>query len=295
VRLTRDQFSSIAWGQLTAGLVVVPIIVTLDRRLFAEAAYIFVGLFAGLSVISGTMLSRIQSAYRHRPLFLPLVTGITVIAAAGLLLSGSRGAVIATLASLMVIPFVYGLRSIWKQIAVLVAALLLSASIPGLWSAQVAVVEERLSEEILGASIALRMDALGEAMAAFLESPLLGIGAGRYAEISAVTQYVVYPHNLILELAAEFGIFAALLVIYMVIASLRALWQLRLTDRAGAAFALASFLFVLLNAMKMGDLSSHRLLYLWIGISFAVRLSQSRIQVVNNLGLQARAHAQTAR
>jgi O-antigen ligase len=272
VRINKEHFTPIAWGQLLTGLVVLPMLITLDRRFYADTAYIFVALFAGLAVVSGWALPKLHRPFYYRPLVMWMARGLTLIALLGLIFSGARGALLAVVASCFVIPFVYGFRHLWRYIVagIFLAGLLLA--MPQVWESQV----ERLADVDMAESVGYRLLAWSEAFQAFLSSPLTGIGAGRFAELTRETGILIWPHNLLLELAAEFGIVALALMCYMLYVSLIALWRLRKESPAAAAFGLTSFIFLLVNAMKMGDISTHRLLYLWIGIAFAIRQTQPK-------------------
>lgn len=271
VRITPAHFPALAWGQLLAGLVVIPSLVTLNTDFYSEAAYIFVAMFGGLAALSGLTLPYLQKPFLGRVLSLHGARLLTLAGILSVLLSGSRGAVVAMLLAMLVIPAIYGLRMTWKYIAIAGVVGLLLIALPGLWSAQLGVIEERLSDETWDTTLALRWGGVVTAWETFTANPLTGIGAGNYATLDEVTELVRYPHNLFLELGAEFGIVAVLLMAYLLLVSLKALWKVRTIDRAASAFALASFLFLLIHAMKMGDISTHRLLYLWIGIALAVR------------------------
>jgi O-antigen ligase len=120
--------------------------------------------------------------------------------------------------------------------------------------------------------VASRLNMALMAWEAFREHPILGTGAGRFADLGGnlLQEEAFYPHNLFLELGAEFGIVAVILVAWLLWKAVRSFWTLRHIDRAAAAIGLASLLFLLVTAMKMGDISMHRLMYLWIGIAIAI-------------------------
>lgn len=273
----RDAIAPMAWGQLIAGLVLVPPLLALD--FYSSEDYIFVAMFAGLAVIAGILLPKLQRRM-HGELWLILLGVCGVMALAGVLsvfLSGSRGAVIALGLALLAIAAAYTMRVSWLYLILISAVGLLLLNVPAIWDAQIWVFEERvLSDQTIDTTINLRWGGIVTAWEAFLAHPLFGVGAGNYASLTHVTELVRYPHNIILELAAEFGVVAAGIMAYILIDALRSLWQFRAADRAAAAFGLASFVFLAAHAMKMGDISTHRLLYLWIGVAYAVHKPATR-------------------
>lgn len=105
----------------------------------------------------------------------------------------------------------------------------------------------------------------------FTTSPILGRGTGSVSAFGA-GQEQVYPHNILLELAAETGLVG--LSLYLTIVGM-VLWRLlcNLSKQTGHdalnLTLLAMILFAILNAMVSGDLSDNRDLWLFAGLSVA--------------------------
>jgi O-antigen ligase len=115
----------------------------------------------------------------------------------------------------------------------------------------------------------------GVALQAFLERPAIGLGTGGF---SAVDPANVYPHNLFLEAAAEWGVVGLLLVAAIIGAGVVAVVQgIRRShapsDRAPAVLAGTLLAFALVNAMFSGDIARNSSLWLALGLAVGLRWS----------------------
>lgn len=105
----------------------------------------------------------------------------------------------------------------------------------------------------------------------FTTSPIVGRGTGSVSAFGA-GQEQIYPHNILLELAAETGVLG--LALYLGLVGM-VLWRLlsRLGTESGQESLwltlLAMLLFMLSNAMVSGDLSDNRDLWMFAGVSIA--------------------------
>jgi O-Antigen ligase len=272
VAIQSKHLVSLAFGQLLAGFIVLPTLLTLNPHFYGEITYIWTALYGGLAVVSGMMLGQLYRRGYFRPFVIIGVAGAVLIAAAGVVLSGARGALIAAVFALGVIPLLYPGRAALRLTLLTGGAIVLVAAIPEI----VGTLSERIKDDTLLLAFALRFSFILNALESFLSNPLSGIGAGRFAEVHIMPGEEMYPHNFIMEIAAEFGFLPLILILYVLAIGIRGLWGLRHEDRAACALGMASFVFLFANAMKMGDLSSHRMLCLWIGIGIACKLRQSR-------------------
>jgi O-antigen ligase len=105
----------------------------------------------------------------------------------------------------------------------------------------------------------------------FTSNPVIGRGTGSVSVFGAGREQI-YPHNILLELAAENGLLG--LSLYLGVVGM-VLWQL-LTKLGSEAnqeslrlTLLAMLLFTLFNAMVSGDLSDNRDLWLFAGVTIA--------------------------
>lgn len=271
-RMTSRDFLALAWGQLLAGLLLLPTVVTLDPVWWGDGTYIGTSIFAGLAVAAGLFIPKMHPKTLFKPLLMIPCVVLTLIALAGLLVSGSRGAIIGLAVAMLAVPIIYGFRSVAIIGVMVLLACLVALAVPDVRDWIEGFLAERFAEETVESQFAVRV-LLGQiALDAFMAHPLFGLGAGNFQDLSVIG-FVEhkYPHNLFFELAAEFGIFGVLLMLYSLLAATKSFWKLRLQDRAAASFGMVCLIFLSVNAMKMGDLSMHRSLYLWIGIAFAVR------------------------
>jgi O-antigen ligase len=115
----------------------------------------------------------------------------------------------------------------------------------------------------------------------FAQHPLLGIGTGGFASVSPET----YPHNILLEMAAELGALGALVVLAMLGTSLQRLaqaWRGSVgTERLDAAVLIALFLSALVNALFSGAIQDNHEIWIWagLGVGMSTRLAvRSRLR-----------------
>ena len=108
--------------------------------------------------------------------------------------------------------------------------------------------------------------------------PFFGVGVGGYGLEAYDMDGNIYPHNLILESAAELGLFSILIFIL----GLFSVFYLTFKSRSDTYICLyiSILLFELLNYMKSGGFISSRDLYLFIGVllaryEFARKLQES--------------------
>jgi O-antigen ligase len=99
----------------------------------------------------------------------------------------------------------------------------------------------------------------------FGDHPVLGLGTGGFGSLSNLYDY---PHNLVLEVAAELGVVGLLLLAAIVWtggAQAHRAW--RGSDRpVEAGFALALLAYALLNAMFSGDIAGNGQIWLAVGL-----------------------------
>lgn len=152
----------------------------------------------------------------------------------GLLLTGSRGAILAALVGLTAISIMHGGRS-----AMLVVArtlpMVLTAAIAFQWLApdlQARLTDFRADSTTAGDPIALRYEYRRDAQSLIAAHPWAGVGVGQYGSASTKA---TDPHNVVLQEAAEGGVPLAASFILLVLGTLFALWRLRRVALAPAA------------------------------------------------------------
>jgi O-antigen ligase len=107
------------------------------------------------------------------------------------------------------------------------------------------------------------------ALAMFAEKPLTGWGLGGWSYYVFDRDTPSYPHNLVLEIAAEEGVMglAALgTLLLTVLLAMRSVWR-RSPD---LSFIVPVFTFSFLATLTSGDMNVNRPLWLWCGMIFAL-------------------------
>lgn len=121
----------------------------------------------------------------------------------------------------------------------------------------------------VGSSAAMRIDLCRAALYQFARSPIWGAGTGQFGMAVTGQDIRLYPHNIILELAAETGILGVLVFVTMIGVSLaEGFIRLRgkgLTEII-AKYLLVATCFNLLNAMVSGDINDNRILFTFIAL-----------------------------
>ena len=106
------------------------------------------------------------------------------------------------------------------------------------------------------------------ALRMFAEKPLTGWGLGGWSYYVLDRDVPAYPHNLVLEIAAEEGVvgLAALgALLLTVLLAMRRIWR----SSPDLTFIAPVFAFSLLATMTSGDINVNRPLWLWCGVIFA--------------------------
>ena len=114
-----------------------------------------------------------------------------------------------------------------------------------------------------------RLTLYGWALAMFAEKPLMGWGLGGWSYYVFDRDMPAYPHNLILEIAAEEGVMglAALgTLLITVLLAMRRIWR----KSPDLSFIVPVFAFSFLATLTSGDLNVNRPLWLWCGVIFAL-------------------------
>jgi O-antigen ligase len=113
----------------------------------------------------------------------------------------------------------------------------------------------------------LRLQAFQTAKNLFFTNPILGVGTGGFEQFSAL----VYPHNVILELASELGIFGVIAFTIMIIYAmflgiklLRSQIASALEQNLSKVF-FALLLFSLINSQISGEISGNY--ELWFSVA----------------------------
>ena len=217
-----------------------------------------------------------------RRAFYLLVPGLATLYV--LMASGARGPFLSLILTLLIIiliarrPHVYSRRLTFWVCALLAAGGVYLAIDFGEFSRM----SRRLSlfDEGGGDSVNIRISMIKSALQAMSTMPyfLIGLGIGGfswyYGVLNSAGNLYTYPHNILLELGSETGIFGLAAIILLLYWSSRKAYSLvknATGDNYYIAITITSiFIFAVLNALKSGDLNDHRLLYIMIGAIYAL-------------------------
>jgi len=172
-------------------------------------SYVIVGRFLSASVIIILLFDKYHP-FQHRKLFYILVTVIFL----GLYLSGLRAGFIFSLLASLLIFFNY--QSSKKKYSYIFSGLILQILF-------FAAIDYFLYDfNILNRYLKLlynqpRIEALQISWELFKENPFLGVGFGGFANSGALGELMKYPHNLIAESFAEFGVLGLIWLISLFI------------------------------------------------------------------------------
>jgi O-antigen ligase len=205
-----------------------------------------------------------------------------------LLLSGSRGGMIAALiaaAAVLAVPW-HSAEVRRAKVAVLVllvigfaAYSLLEVTPAERLPSAVSRYNALVSELPGGMSVAARRDAGSVAWSMFLESPVLGGGAGSFSTHGALE----YPHNVFLELLTETGLVGTLVFLALCLAAVLSLMRLLRAfeprTRAAAVWLLAMAAFIGAAAQLSGDLYATRYLFCFLAVAGGVSSISKRAAI----------------
>lgn len=197
-----------------------------------------------------------------------IISGIVVGASAYVIVAtGSRGPVMAlivaiicgiVLSSLSKKNFGRFAKNIIISIIVIVALLIPSFIFPDLPTRYVDILKDS-STITFDTNIINRLESFQRAIAVFFEAPVIGSGAGGYSNFDRD-----YPHNLILEVLAEWGIIGMILFSGVIIFLLKGI----ALHGKYAMFNVTLFISAFAFALVSGDLSSN---YEWLVVGAALR------------------------
>jgi O-antigen ligase len=206
-----------------------------------------------------------------------------VLLIAPLLLTGSRGGMIASLVAavaVLAIPW----RSLEVRRAKVAVLVLLAAGIAA-YALLATTPADRLPRAIPrynslvselpgGMSVAARREAASVAWSMFLRSPVWGHGVGSFSAASDLG----YPHNAFLELLSETGLVGTAIFLALCLATFLSLMRrLRASEprtRAAAVWLLAMATFIGASAQVSGDLYDTRYLFAFLGMVGGVAVAR---------------------
>jgi O-antigen ligase len=119
-----------------------------------------------------------------------------------------------------------------------------------------------------------RTDLMEFGLRTFLDHPLFGVGIQGYRYVTPNPLTYNFPHNLLLELGAELGIFAVIAFLALAVCSYRAMFRvLREVYTKNAALYRTVFLMLILTCMDAsvsGEMNNDRLLFFMLSMPFVL-------------------------
>ncbi|MCD6234361.1 MAG: O-antigen ligase family protein [Candidatus Marinimicrobia bacterium] len=208
-------------------------------------------------LISIDWFYRYKSRWIHFLLLLYIGFSVWII-----ILSGSRGPMLGTLAGIMIYIMYIRERTFWKRFGYILGALVLLGMI-------VLVLPKDMLFNKFGSiraslSIIQRFTLWEEAINQMMHHPLIGKGTGGYQIFSAY--FGKYPHNIFLEAGAEQGIPAMIVLTIFLLRPLSLIPQLLKSHERQFAVLLFSFwVNFMINAQFSGDITSNYQIWFYTG------------------------------
>jgi O-antigen ligase len=200
----------------------------------------------------------------------------------GVFYSGGRMPVIALICTILLffgMNFLTFKKSLYKgkKFIILIIVILLFLSVFIIFQENFYYLMARMNSlsHLEGGSVLLRANAYKLSFQAFSEKPIFGIGIGAYSVYASGVDKRLYPHNIILEIASELGIFALFSFSFLIFFCLLYISTLQKKYKEEKNHFLINtvlllFLFIFLSSMVSGDISDNRLLFAMIGIIYSI-------------------------
>ncbi len=230
---------------------------------------------AGRQAAYGILISIFLVLVAVRPFLRILGTFALPVLVISLLASGSRGPLLALIVSIGVLLALlpWSRQNRQRSLIVIVAAVLTIALVPAVVpSSSLSRATAIFSGSDVGRSSNGRTASWDEAWQMFRENPLSGSGTGSFATHDGILQY---PHNILLEEAAEVGILGAALVLALlgfgIWTGTTILRSATGYERAEAALVCALLVGAIVNAMLSDAIEGADRIWLAIGLIGGIR------------------------
>jgi len=209
------------------------------------------------------------------------------ISAYFVLLSGSRGVMISFVAAIIFYLFVVSKKRLRTKIYASIFMLLMFFSVYKLF------IPQRLDDfykyslsanarQDTTSSIQIRTSKWERAICDFAENPIIGVGTGNSDNRSG------YPHNIVLEVAAEFGVlglFVFALLCYTVVRKATIFLKNKQLSNSHMLMRLllVLFIYMLTHAMFSGYIANHVCLYICMGLIVCLDNLQTTLPVSSKI------------
>ncbi len=232
----------------------------------------------------------------------PMLAGIALLCAVAVLYTGSRGPIVGMVLCVLVMAFwLKGGQKLawamWLCVFGFIGIPLALALTPRSYTNRVV---ELLGHGEIGTSAEARLD-YARFVLRNASISMLGHGSGSFAVDIGGDDARGYPHNLLLEMWYECGLVGLGLSSAFVIGAGVMGWRLRKSVpehlHLAAMLAFLLYFFCLCEAMKSGDMSDNRYLWLYAGVAAAVcgiARREGAVPSVEDLGVNSRPLIPTA-
>jgi len=208
-------------------------------------------------LISIDWFYRYKSRWIHFLLLLYIGFSVWIV-----ILSGSRGPLLGTIAGIMIYIMFIKERTFWKRFGYILAALLLLGIIFLILPKDMLL--NKFGSIRASLSIIQRFTLWEEAIGQIVQNPILGRGTGGYQIFSAY--FGKYPHNIFLEAGAEQGIPAMIILTVFLLRPLSLIPDLLKSHERQFAVLLFSFwVNFMINAQFSGDITSNFQIWFYTG------------------------------
>ena len=235
---------------------------------------IWVGRTAAIGVLIS--LALILGGFSRRASWVGYVSLPFLIVA--LLASGSRGPVVALLVALVVlVALVMQNRALRRRLVQIAVGVAVAAVVAALIVPSSAV--DRSASFLFGNTSALssngRTQLWGEALSLFYGHFWTGVGTGGFAEHAPTG--IFYPHNIVLEAAAELGVLGVAVLVAFLFLALRTgfrAWREAASheDRIAAALILSILVATVLNSLLSDAIETTDTLCLVVGLAYGLHV-----------------------
>lgn len=231
----------------------------------------FFGLISAVYVITCNLKFG-NTTMRNKIINLALLFGI-VMFILGIIISGSRGVYIGTIASLLVFSFYFLSKktNIFSIAKVIISVFTMVAVFFSIFSEKLIFFYNYRMKYLFtdldgGKSVLARNIMREEAKNYFLENPILGLGLSGFKELSV---YKIYPHNIFYEFLSEIGIIGGFIFITLIIQAIILMKKISLVDvksykELSLPLLSGMFIFIFISSQFSGDFFDNRLFFVVI-------------------------------
>jgi O-antigen ligase len=246
--------------------------------------HIFLGRMIGLGFIISVFLSITENTFEKEIFFY----ATSIIIFIGLIYSESRQSLIGSIISigilLLFMIFYYTDRKHSNRSRYI---LLLSSTAAGV--ASLTMLTQIMSLPTIrnitpilrgnfGYSFDIRIEYWNSALELWRLNPILGGGSGSFAVYITGNDIHAWPHNIFLEILAEFGILGSLLFLSFLLYPIVYLNFKR--DYSRSIFLMSLLIYVVFVASLTGDIESNRILYFITGIFFNNYIFSEKVKLI---------------